>query len=275
VNEFRLIVDPPIAGPQNMAIDECLLVEAAEAGLATLRFYQWNEPTLSLGYFQRYEDRFSHAASRDCAVVRRQTGGGAILHDRELTYSVVLPQSHPLARDSEQLYAAVHEVFIAELTPRLAAANSKLCLRRLAQRSTSPDGNEPFLCFHRRARGDVLLRPERSSDAHEPTMTADTSNTVKILGSAQRRRRGAILQHGSLLLERSPSAPELAGLCDMVRVSLSIGDWIDRLASRLAGALEFRLVAAQTPQVASFELQSKAAVLANSKYRSAAWTNRR
>ena len=77
-----------------MAVDEALLLDAAENGIATLRFYEWSEPTLSLGYFQRYDDRYSHAASRDCAIVRRQTGGGAILHDRELTYSLTLPASH-------------------------------------------------------------------------------------------------------------------------------------------------------------------------------------
>ena len=74
-----------------MAVDETLLFDAAENGTATLRFYSWDEPTLSLGYFQRYADREQHTASRTCAVVRRQTGGGAILHDRELTYSLALP----------------------------------------------------------------------------------------------------------------------------------------------------------------------------------------
>ena len=80
-----------------MAVDEALLIDAAENGVATLRFYQWSEPTLSLGYFQRYDDRDQHAASRECAVVRRQTGGGAILHDRELTYSLVASRQ-PSAR---------------------------------------------------------------------------------------------------------------------------------------------------------------------------------
>ncbi len=69
---------------------------AVASGLASLRFYQWNQPTLSLGYFQSYEDRGRHAASQECTVVRRQTGGGAILHDRELTYSLILPATHPL-----------------------------------------------------------------------------------------------------------------------------------------------------------------------------------
>ena len=116
--DVRLIIDPPRRGPWNMAVDEALLMDAVENGNATLRFYQWSEPTLSLGYFQRYADREQHAASRNCAVVRRQTGGGAILHDRELTYSLVLPPGHPLAAMRRSLYDAVHQAFIAALSRR-------------------------------------------------------------------------------------------------------------------------------------------------------------
>jgi len=91
----RLIVDRPAPGAWNMAVDEALLDAAVEQGVAALRFYQWSEPTLSLGYFQRHADRDSHAASHDCTLVRRQSGGGAILHDRELTYSLTLRQGPP------------------------------------------------------------------------------------------------------------------------------------------------------------------------------------
>ncbi|NIL97050.1 MAG: lipoate--protein ligase family protein, partial [Planctomycetales bacterium] len=68
-----------------MAVDEVLLEWSAEEGCCCWRFYGWREPTLSLGYFQQYGQRWQHAASRDCPAVRRLTGGGAILHDRELT----------------------------------------------------------------------------------------------------------------------------------------------------------------------------------------------
>ena len=96
--DVRLIIDPPSPGPWNMAVDEVLLMDAVENGNATLRFYQWSEPTLSLGYFQAFADRKQHFASRNCAIVRRQSGGGAILHDHELTYSFVLPPGDPLTR---------------------------------------------------------------------------------------------------------------------------------------------------------------------------------
>ena len=99
MRQIRLLHDPPAAGAWNMAVDEALLETAADSGVATLRFYQWNEPTLSLGYFQAATDRDQHPASRDCPLVRRASGGGAILHDRELTYSMAM--SLPSARSSE------------------------------------------------------------------------------------------------------------------------------------------------------------------------------
>ena len=76
-SQCRVIVDPPLSGVRNMAIDEALLAAAAE-GWVTLRFYQWSAPTLSLGYFQSYDDRTGHAASLHCDCVRRHSGGGAI-----------------------------------------------------------------------------------------------------------------------------------------------------------------------------------------------------
>src|SRR5688500_20216584 len=94
----RLLLDVPAPGAWNMAVDEALLESAALENRCTLRFYRWSEPTLSLGYFQRYEDRRQHAASLSCACVRRASGGGAILHDHELTYSLAVPPTHPLAR---------------------------------------------------------------------------------------------------------------------------------------------------------------------------------
>jgi len=71
---------------------------------------------LSLGYFQAYRDRARHPASAAAAVVRRLSGGGALLHDRELTYSLCLPATHPLARRSPELYEAVHRSLIDALS---------------------------------------------------------------------------------------------------------------------------------------------------------------
>ncbi len=257
----RLIIDPSAAGPWNMAVDEVLLVDAAEQGVATLRFYEWLAPTLSLGYFQRYEDRQQHAASRGCAIVRRQTGGGAIVHDRELTYSLALPAGHPLARQTAKLYAAVHDAFIAVLTPQLTGRTPCWDLLRHDQDSSLLPQDEPFLCFHRRACGDVLMVPR--SDA--------AGAAWKILGSAQRRRRGTIFQHGSLLLEKSPAAPELLGLRDLARQAFTIEELSATLSVCLGAALEIRFIESCLPG----GLESKARELANRKYDSPTWTHRR
>ena len=210
MHDCRLIIDPAALGAWNMAVDEALLHEAAGNGLATLRFYAWSEPTLSLGYFQRVADREQHASSRRCALVRRQTGGGAILHDQEITYSLTLPAGHPLARSAPSLYAAVHDAAIAVLS----AFSDHGCAPTLIRLKVSPksrDREEPFLCFQRRAPGDVLLidQPDRTQSVEQSTEHERSALGTKILGSAQRRFGGALLQHGSLLLERSASAPSL------------------------------------------------------------------
>ena len=98
-----------------MAVDEYLLGWTSRTGSCCWRFYQWDEPTLSLGYFQEYRDRDGHVASRECSVVRRASGGGAILHDRELTYCLTVPSDHPLGRRRQWTYEAVHRTLIAVL----------------------------------------------------------------------------------------------------------------------------------------------------------------
>jgi lipoyl(octanoyl) transferase len=272
VHDVRLIIDPAAPGAWNMAVDEALLHDAAESGLGTLRFYAWSEPTLSLGYFQRVLDRDQHAASRQCALVRRQTGGGAILHDREITYSLVLPASHPLARSAPELYAAAHDAVIAVLSP-LALRGSGYKLLRLDGSTQNAERGGPFLCFQRRAAGDVLLigQPDQARSATQSPQEERSALGTKVLGSAQRRLGGALLQHGSLLLERSSSAPELAGWRDLTGAMVGTSELVAALADRLASVLTARLIRHSI----SKNLQSKAGEFANSKYGTAAWTNRR
>jgi lipoate-protein ligase A len=260
VSTGLLIFDAPAEGAWNMAVDEALLLDAARNARATLRFYHWSERTLSLGYFQRYADRYHHEASRNCALVRRQTGGGAILHDRELTYSIVLPPNHLLAKQSQQLYRTVHREFIHALLELSAPglAGWKFQIREPAQSQSTAE--EPFLCFQRKAEGDVIAIRAGAQPAE-----------CKILGSAQRRFRGAVLQHGSLILERSPAAPELPGLRDCVGLSVATNALTDRISERLANALELTISRAEF----SPELESLASELANTRYGSAIWTNRR
>jgi lipoate-protein ligase A len=230
-----------------MAVDEVLLESAAEAGQATLRFYQWSEPTLSLGYFQYHHERRKHIPSRDCALVRRQTGGGAIMHDREWTYSLALPVAHPLAADATRLYDAVHEGL------RVTLARWSIEVNVLREASGLAAHQQPFLCFERRAQGDVVC--ERA----------------KICGSAQRRRRGAILQHGSLLLARSAHAPELPGLREITGKKMEHEPVDNHWAAEIASSLGHQLAEGRLA-----ELQMDAArTLTLEKYSGFAWTERR
>jgi lipoate-protein ligase A len=229
-----------------MAVDEVLLEWAAETGGCCWRFYRWEEPTLSLGYFQTYDDRWQHAASRKCPVVRRASGGGAILHDLELTYSCVWPQGHRLAAGRLQLYEAVH----ASLVELLASygVRASLCDPASGQLATPP-----FLCFQRRSPGDLLVGP------------------IKVAGSAQRRLRGAVLQHGSILLARSLAAPELDGLLEVAGLSLDAASlshvWLERLGSRLG-------LAWQAEPLSNSECH-RATALADTKYGAETWTKNR
>ncbi len=214
---IRLLIDPPQAGDWNMAGDE-LLLECASQGQTTLRFYQWNPATLSLGYFQDVAQREEHSASRSCSLIRRASGGGAIVHDHELTYSFAMPIERRFEAGVEALYYTFHETLIEALAEW--GVRSKLCdldaTLQLGQR-------EPFLCFQRRAKGDVLLGEH------------------KVCGSAQRRHRSAVLQHGSVLLRRSAFAPELPGIAEISGTVVDnrplVDAWLHRLQSRWKGKL--------------------------------------
>ena len=190
---IRVLQDPPLDGPTNMARDETLMTRAGSGeSQATLRLYQWDPPTISLGYFQRYaefEALPDPAGSLD--VVRRLTGGGAILHDLELTYSLALPLGHDLLADGpNHLYEIAHDAVIGSL------AGLQIDSSRCGCSDDSGPTKGPFFCFARRHAFDVLTDRE------------------KIAGSAQRRTRTAVLQHGSIVLGnrfgQQPTAPVTA-----------------------------------------------------------------
>jgi lipoate-protein ligase A len=244
----RLILSEPASGAMNMALDEALLESVGDEPV--LRIYQWSRPTLSLGYFQAAAERDTHEASRTCDVVRRPSGGGAILHDRELTYCLVLPEALAKTQPHTNWYFAVHRAPIESLQ-LLTGGTSGLALCQ--NPPEIPVGEEPFLCFQRRAEGDVLFGEQ------------------KIAGSAQRRRGGAILQHGSVLLERSPHAPELPGICDLVEHTVEFAQILELLAPRIAERLSFRL---RESMLDADELDL-ANQLHATKYNAPTWTERR
>lgn len=242
---LRWITDPPADGPTNMARDEALLHEiGCGASPPTLRFYRWDPATISLGYFQAYADYEAlPPPAGDLAVVRRQTGGGAILHDFELTYSLTVPIDHPLvgAGGANVMYDHVHRAFSLLLTqhgvPITAGTGSGGC---------SHDG--PFFCFERHSCLDLL------------------ADGRKLMGSAQRRTRQAVLQHGSLMLDsRHPQqqCATLAGFTDM-----DVLDQLDRFASAIAGNMTLE-------PGAYTEAEHDLVVELHAKYAGPAWTRKR
>jgi lipoate-protein ligase A len=238
-------------GPANMALDEALLEQVAEQGdLAYLRGYGWSEATLSLGYFQRMADVELEPRWQSAPRVRRATGGGAIWHEHELTYALVLPSSHPSARPHTALYQTVHSA-IAEI---LRQQGVKACLRRPGlARDGARSSRRPFLCF---------------TDCDPEDIVTDG---FKVVGSAQRRRGGAILQHGSILLQRSHTTPELPGICDLADVESDAGSWSKLVLPAIASALELRLDPSETSEL----IRARTQVLEQVVYRDTAWTRRR
>ncbi len=280
---LRVLLDPPYGGAWNMAFDEALLEHAPLSG-PTLRLYRWAMPTLSLGYFQRYEDRHHHQASLSCPVVRRPSGGGAILHDRELTYALVLPTEHHLASRPVALYSAVHQALVSALKAWNVSAeilwNETLCQgstqgedggssRPARAPPSQPARGEahlsnadnlgldlgrslppPFMCFARRSCGDVVVGPH------------------KIAGSAQKRIKTGILQHGSILLGRSPFAPEFPGLADLLSRCIQVERLISDFVEEVGALLRLRPTSAEARSADIARAQE----LLTTKYRNGQWT---
>lgn len=177
MRQWRLIYDLPTAGRYNMAIDEAILL-AVGAGrtLPTLRLYAWEPPCLSLGYGQKASDvDFARASALGWDVVRRPTGGRAILHTDELTYSVTLPAGDPIAAgDVVESYRRLSRALVAGL--------EKLGVSPQADRRAERAGGGGAVCFE------------------TPSHYEITVGGRKLIGSAQVRRQEGILQHGSLPL---------------------------------------------------------------------------
>lgn len=183
----RRLDDPPRAGALNMALDEALLESRREP---TLRFYRWERPTLSLGYFQAAAALpLAAVRSRGGEVVRRATGGKAILHERELTYALCAPEGGALAGGPAAAMAAVHRALARELSRQAAVA-----IAPRAARPLQSDVPGSAWCFEDSSPLDLVL------------------DHRKLLGSAARRRGGWILFHGSLVLAPPSETPGVASL---------------------------------------------------------------
>jgi lipoate-protein ligase A len=236
-----------------MALDQALLDDMTEPRRsAYIRTYGWSVPTLSLGYFQRLEEARAEDRWGAVPLVRRATGGGAIWHEHELTYAVALSAAHPLAGQNTRLYRAVHAAIAEVLRER------GLDLTRRADRMA--DGNDavsrvrrPFLCFSDRDPEDLVC------------------GEFKVVGSAQRRRAGAILQHGSILLQGGARTPEHRGVCDFLPLPSDAEAWSEAVSARIAQALGL----AAEPRDLPPELRRRGQEIEHAVYRRESWTSKR
>ena len=218
---LRIIVDDPQPGAVNMAVDEAILQAVSDGTSSpTLRFYRWSEPTISLGYFQKYIDlEIQDEHIQNLPVVRRQTGGGAILHDDELTYSLILPLNSQFASiDIEGMYQLVHDTY------RSALAKLGLNVDYRGGKESGNSQRGPFFCFSRPHRLDLML------------------GNKKLLGSAQRRIKNAVLQHGSLILNRHFHQQTSAAVQDKLITPLNLTNLIIELTNQITTALTMKAV---------------------------------
>jgi len=289
-------------GALNMAIDEALLLSCLAGGPAlTLRLYGWARPTLSLGYFQ--ESPANDPVEAGLPTVRRLTGGGAIIHDAELTYSLVWRHSpSPSQGEGRGEGGTAASAEAVPLTPTLsprgrggsglpspsqgegrdegvdseaalgceidiprdvaasyAHINTALAagLQRLGLEPGPPvTGGRPrdFLCFERRSRHDLVV------------------DGNKVVGSAQRRRRGAVLQHGSILV--GPSAVRgirERSISELTGRAVSLEEAAQAVVEAFEEHLGWRLV----PDRLSIDEGHLAEGLRHHKYNHLSWGGRR
>ncbi len=190
VNEWRLIKSGIRNGAWNMAIDEAILIAHSEGKVPpTLRFYGWNPPTLSIGYFQQVEREVNidQVKKRGFGFVRRPTGGRAVLHDQELTYSVIVSENYPnMPSTIIDSYLLISQGLLEGfrqlgLKAEIVSLEDEMSKQKHMSLGTSA-------CFDAPSWYELVVEGR------------------KVAGSAQTRQRGAILQHGSILLDLDADA---------------------------------------------------------------------
>ena len=182
---WRLITTWNAQPAFNMGLDEALL--ESHGAPTTLRFYTWKPATLSIGYFQRVSDVPNLGTAR--AVVRRITGGGAIHHQHELTFSIAADLAHPLyAGRIAESYARVHRAIASALAEFGVAAEFR------GERVLVSEREATGMCFHKSTPLDLVW------------------NERKGVGSAQRRKGSRVLHHGSIKLGTTPLEGDIATL---------------------------------------------------------------
>ncbi len=202
---WRVLRSGPGDGLTNMATDLALLDHARRTGEATLRLYAWARPTLSLGRHERGRGVFDLRALRESGIdlVRRPTGGRALLHDHEVTYAVAAPTA---AGTLGETYRAVNALLLAALRSLGVRVDEAA---RTSRGARGGDGVRADDAGHHPA-SVTPLRPDGAPCFAEPSAGELVVDGAKLVGSAQWRDGGAWLQHGSILLE--DDQPRIAGL---------------------------------------------------------------
>lgn len=275
---WRLVKTAPAAGAWNMAVDEAILEAAGHGDVPpTLRLYSWQPACLSLGYAQPFADADQAALERfGWQIVRRPTGGRAILHTDELTYSVSGPQTElRLAGSVLESYRVLAGALLEALHLLNIPAEAKekpLPLDVPANTETAKTGQNP-VCFEAPSNYEITVYGK------------------KLVGSAQARRKEGVLQHGSLPLHgdltRITQALAFAQEADRIKAAsrllerattsemvlgapLSWQAAADAFAQAFAQTLNLEL---QSGELTASELQ-RAEVLMQEKFNNPAWTER-
>ena len=183
---WRLLITPPARGAWNMAVDEAILEHIGlSESKPTLRLYAWDPACLSLGHAQPFSDvDMNRLQERDWEVVRRPTGGRAILHTDELTYSVIAPNDEP------SVAGTVLESYNRLAKALLLAVKSLELPVEMKEGKANENGTSNPVCFE------------------VPSTYEITMDGKKLIGSAQARKKEGVLQHGSL-----PLTGDLARIC--------------------------------------------------------------
>src|SRR5262249_33872999 len=240
--KVRLLPDRDDDGSTQMAADDVML-QAARRGIASLRFYTWSHPTLSLGYFQREAHRHSDPLLSELCFVRRPTGGHALVHHHEQTYALAVPVQAVWKRGP--CWLRMHEV--------IAAALAEFGVEVRRRELNRQDASMSYLCFHHFAPGDLML------------------GSAKIGGRARRRQHGGGLPHGADLRARSAVTPSLPGVRELTGIDLNPRDLRLTVAAQAEYQLGWRLLLEDwtAEEVAGIE------GLAANRYRTDAWNRKR
>jgi len=169
----------------NMALDEALLEWHSEGKIApTVRFYGWAPATLSIGYFQKVEKEIDLEAVKNAGLgfVRRPTGGRGVLHDKELTYSVIVSEDHPdMPSTVTEAYRVISEGILEGF--RLLGLDAYFAIPKTEEEKQGLKNPRSSVCFDAPSWYELVVEGR------------------KVAGSAQTRQKGVILQHGSILLD--------------------------------------------------------------------------